>query len=251
MPSSAEASSIETHIPDLPPVSLSSFEGPLDVLLHLIRKQKMDIFDIPLASLTAQYLQLIESESMLNMDISGEYLVMASTLVQLKSRMLLPRPEVDEDGTPIDPRDTLVAQLLAYEHYRALAETLDSMPRLQRDVFCRCVFPEAEQVERPLPEANLQDLLSAFTHVMQRMQQEARHRVLLESMSVREQMRVILSHLQHGSRSLHDMLAPTHHREAWITTLLAMLELWRQRVIRVIQTEPHSIILMLTQQPAC
>ncbi|MDQ6974615.1 MAG: segregation/condensation protein A, partial [Mariprofundaceae bacterium] len=199
----------ETQVPDLPPVSLDAFEGPLDILLQLIRKQKMDIFDIPLATLTAQYLQIIDTQMLLDIDVSGEYLVMASTLMQLKSRMLLPRPDIDDEGNAIDPRDALVAQLLAYEQYRLIAESLNELPRLQRDVFKRCVFPESEQVERPLPEADLDDLLAAFSHVLKRMKQPDRHRVMLESMSVREQMQYLLEHLQSGSRSLADILVTT------------------------------------------
>lgn len=237
--------SLETQIPDLPPVSLDAFEGPLDILLQLIRKQKMDIFDIPLALLTRQYLHIIESQDLLDIDTSGEYLVMASTLMQLKSRLLLPRPEVDEEGNEIDPREALVAQLLAYEQYRMIAESLDALPRIQRDVFKRKLFPESEEIERPLAMADLNDLLAAFSQVLQRMKQPERHRVLLESMSVREQMQWILESLQQGSCSFQDMLASTHHREAWVTNLLAILELWRQRVIQVIQQEPYAGIVLI------
>jgi len=241
-------SPLQTQIPLLPPVSLEAFEGPLDILLHLIRKQKMDIFDIPLALLTAQYLHIIEEQEHLDMDVSGEYLVMASTLMQLKSRMLLPRPEVDDEGNVMDPREELVAQLMAYEQYRLLAESLDALPRVQRDVFKRAVFPESEQVERPLPEADLEALLAAFSAVLKRMSHEVRHRVVMESMSVREQMQRVIEALVKGSISLHDFLAPTCHREAWVTTLLAILELWRQRIIQVIQTEDCAGIMLLTSQ---
>jgi len=237
--------SLETQIPDLPPVALDAFEGPLDILLQLIRKQKMDIFDIPLAILTAQYLQIIESQTLLDIDVSGEYLVMASTLIQLKSRLLLPRPEVDDEGNAIDPREELVAQLLAYEQYRLIAESLNELPRVQRDVFKRSVFPESKEVERPLPEADLNDLLAAFSHVLKRMKEPERHRVMLESMSVREQMQYVMEKLQSGSRSFADILAPTHHREAWVTTLLAILELWRQRMIQVIQHAPNTAIVLV------
>ncbi len=135
---------------------------------------------------------------------------------------------------------------MAYEQYRLLAETLNELPRVQRDIFCRCTFPESKDVERPLPEASLDDLTAAFTHILQRMKQDQRHKVLLESMSVREQMHIILQQLEHGSRTLSDMLRTCHHREAWVTTLLAMLELWRQRIIRVLQQGGHhgAIVLM-------
>lgn len=114
----------------LPPVSLDAFEGPLDMLLHLIREQKMEIFDIPIATLTEQYLEILEAQQPLNLEYAGDYLVMASTLTQIKSRMLLPRPQLDADGEEIDPRAELVAQLLAYEQYRAAAAELEEKPRL-------------------------------------------------------------------------------------------------------------------------
>jgi len=239
---------LETQLPNLPPVTLDAFEGPLDILLQLIRKQKMDIFNIPLATLTAQYLHIIETQKLLDIDVSGEYLVMASTLMQLKSRLLLPRPEVDEEGNAIDPREELVAQLLAYEQYRLIAESMEALPRLQRDVFQRCAFPESEDIERPLPEADLNALLAAFSQVLKRMKQAERHRVLLESMSVREQMQYVLEQLQSGSRSMGDILVHSHHREAWVTTLLAILELWRQRIIQVVQNKACSSITLVLSE---
>jgi len=240
---------METALPLLPPVQLDAFEGPLDILLHLIRKQKMDIFDIPMATITAQYLSIIESNNDLDVDLAGEYLVMASTLMQLKSRMLLPRQEIDEEGNDIDPRDALVAQLLAYEQYRMLAEELDEFPRMQRDVFTRSVFPEAEQIERPLPEADLEALLAAFGQVLRRMKKEVLHRVVLETMTVREQIQFVIESLQDGSIQFQTLLHGQQNREALVTTLLAILELWRQHIIQVIQTENNaSITLMLSVQ---
>jgi len=237
--------SLQTILPDLPPVQLDAFEGPLDILLHLIRKQKMDIFNIPMATITRQYLNIIDSNESLDVDVAGEYLVMASTLMQLKSRLLLPRPEMDDDGNEIDPRDVLVAQLLAYEQYRLLAEELNEYPRLQRDVFKRAVFPESEHIERPLPIADLEALLGAFGQVLQRMKSEVRHRVVLETMSVREQIQFVIESLQAGSMLFHDLLGHLQGREAWVTTLLAILELWRQRVIQVIQSQHNAGITLL------
>ncbi len=238
---------METALPLLPPVQLDAFEGPLDILLHLIRKQKMDIFDIPMAIITSQYLSIIDANEDLDVDVAGEYLVMASTLMQLKSRMLLPRQEVDEEGNEIDPRDALIAQLIAYEHYRMLAEELDEFPRMQRDVFKRSVFPESEHVERPLPEADLEGLLAAFGQVLKRMKKEVLHRVVLETMTVREQIQFVTEALQQGSMQFHELLHGQQSREALVTTFLAILELWRQHIIQVIQTQTHaSITLMLS-----
>ena len=238
---------METALPLLPPVQLDAFEGPLDILLHLIRKQKMDIFDIPMATITSQYLSIIDSKQELDVDVAGEYLVMASTLMQLKSRMLLPRQEIDEEGNEIDPRDALVAQLIAYEHYRMLAEELDEFPRMQRDVFKRSVFPESEHVERPLPEADLEALLAAFGQVLKRMKKDVLLRVVLETMTVREQIQFVTESLQQGSMQFHELLHGQSSREALVTTFLAILELWRQHVIQVIQTQNNaSITLMLS-----
>jgi len=248
-----EVAAMETVIPLLPPVQLDSFEGPLDVLLHLIRAHKMDIFDIPMALLTAQYLNIIDNNQDLDIDVAGEYLVMASTLMQLKSRMLLPRPETDEEGNDIDPRDALVAQLLAFEQYRLLAEDLDAFPRLQRDIFTRSVFPEADLVERPLPEADLDALLAAFTQVLKRTSKETRHRVVMETMSVREQMSFVTERLQilgEGSGiQLSELLEAHTGREAWVTTLLAILELWRQHIIQVIQTQSYAAVTLMLCPP--
>jgi len=238
---------LTTAIPGLPPVALDAFEGPLDVLLHLIRSQKMDIFDIPIAMITAQYLEIVKANQVQNLDVAGDYLVMASTLMQLKSRMLLPRPEVDDEGNPIDPREELVAQLIAYEQYRVLAEELDERPRLGRDIFRRCIFPEAKMVERPLPEPDLDALLMAFRSVLRRVGGEVRHQVFMETMSVREQMQVVMEGIRRGSIQLNELLAGQPGREALVTTVLAILELWRQKLITVIQNDCYESITLLAR----
>ncbi|MDQ6959642.1 MAG: segregation/condensation protein A [Mariprofundaceae bacterium] len=238
----------ETIFPGLPPVSLDAFEGPLDVLLHLIREQKMDIFDIPIASLTEQYFQILDAQKPLDLEFAGDYLVMASTLTQIKSRMLLPRPEVDEDGEAIDPRAELVAQLLAYEQYRAAAEEMDEYPRLKRDVFIRSVFPEAHEVERPLPEPDLDGLLLAFRHVLQRVGGEVRHQVFMDTMSVREQMTFVLDRLKKGGMLLEELLVHPG-REAIVITFLAILELWREQAITVVQDTCFGSISILPKKP--
>jgi len=239
---------LKTSIPDLPPVQLDAFEGPLDILLHLIRSQKMDIFDIPIATITSQYLEIIKANKVQDLDTAGDYLVMASTLMQLKSRMLLPRPEVDEEGNPIDPREELVAQLIAYEQYRVLAEELDTRPRRGRDVFQRSIFPEAKLVVRPLPEPDLDALLMAFRNVLKRVGGEVRHQVFMETMSVREQMQVVMEGIRRGSVQLDELLAGQPGREALVTTVLAILELWRQKVITVVQSGCYESITLLARE---
>lgn len=233
----------------LPPVSLDAFEGPLDVLLHLIREQKMEIFDIPIASLTGQYLEILEARQPLNLEYAGDYLVMASTLTQIKSRMLLPRPQLDADGEAIDPRAELVAQLLAYEQYRAAAAELEEKPRLGRDVFTRRSFPEAAEVERPLAEPDLDALLIALRRVLKRVGGEVRHQVFMDTMSVRQRMAYVLERLRLGGLVLEELLDQPG-REVIVTTFLAILELWRNQAISVIQDGCYASISIIPKEAA-
>jgi len=234
--------------PALPPVQLDQFEGPLDVLLHLIRSQEMDIFDIPMAMVTGQYLDILEAQKEMDLEIAGDYLVMASTLMQLKSRMLLPRPEIDDEGNEIDPRAELAAQLIAYEQYRLLAEELNERPLMGRDVFVRSIFPESDDVERPLPEGDLDALLLAFRNVLKRVGGEVRHQIFTETMSVREQMSMVLQRLRQGGMQLDELLHDSPGREALVTTVLAILELWRQQSITVVQSENYGAITLLPKE---
>jgi len=234
----------------LPPVHLDQFDGPLDILLHLIRSQKLDIFDIPMAMITQQYLAILNQQNDMNLEVAGDYLVMASTLMQLKSRLLLPRPPSDDAGNAIDPRAELAAQLMAYEHYRRLAESLNERPLLHRDVFTRSIFPEAAHVERPLPQADLDALLLAFRQVLKRTSGNVRHHIFTETISMREQMGVIVQRLRNGNIQLDALLRDTPGREALVTTLLAILELWRQQSISVLQSDDLSNILLLPHTSA-
>jgi len=229
----------------LPPVHLDQFDGPLDILLHLIRSQELDIFDIPMAMITQQYLAILDKQNDMDLEVAGDYLVMASTLMQLKSRLLLPRPETDDAGNAIDPRAELAAQLMAYEQYRLLAESLNERPLINRDVFTRCIFPEADHIERPLAEADLDALLLAFRQVLKRANGEIRHHIFTETISMREQMGVILQRLRSGSIQLDVLLSDTPGREALVTTVLAILELWRQQNISVLQSDDLTNILLL------
>ena len=229
----------------LPNVQLDAFEGPLDVLLHLIRSQEMDIFDIPIALMTEQYLKIIEAQEEPDLDVAGDYLVMASTLMQLKSRMLLPRPELDEEGEAIDPRAELVAQLLAYEQYRLLSNELDEYPRVGREVALRAAFPESELIERPLPEPDLDALLMAFRQVLKRVGGKVSHHIFLDTMSMREQMSVIVERLSRGGIQLDEFLREQPGRESLVTTLLAILELWRNQTITIVQNDCYGPVSLL------
>ncbi|MDX8401405.1 MAG: ScpA family protein [Mariprofundaceae bacterium] len=177
--------------------------------------------------------------------MAGDYQVMASTHTQHKSRILHPRTEEDEEGNAIDPRQELVAQLIAYEQYRLLAEELDERPRLGRDVFTRSVFPEAAMVERPLPEPDLDALLVAFRAVLKRVGGEVRHHIFTETISMREQMGRILERMKHGGIQLEDFLRDQPGREALVTTILAILELWRQGLLKVVQSNCYGSIRLL------
>lgn len=249
LPSSPDGDEAQGASSGLPPVTLDAFEGPLDVLLHLIREQKMEIFDIPIATLTEQYLEILEAQKPLNLEYAGDYLVMASTLTQIKSRMLLPRPQLDEDGEEVDPRAELVAQLLAYEQYRAAAAELEEKPRLGRDVFVRRSFPEAAEVERPLAEPDLDALLSAFRRVLKRVGGEVRHQVFMETMSVRERMTFVLERLKKGGVQMEELLDQPG-RETIVTTFLAVLELWRNQTISVIQDGCYASISIIPKEAA-
>lgn len=232
----------------LPPIHLETFDGPLDILLHLIRSQELDIFDIPLAMITHQYLDILEAQKQMDLEVAGDYLVMASTLMQLKSRLLLPRPETDDEGNAVDPRAELAAQLIAYEQYRLLAEQLNEQPRLGRDVFIRSIFPESKEVERPLPEADLDALLIAFRAVLKRVGGEVRHQIFSETMSVRQQMTFVLDSVSAGGMQLDELLAGMPGREPLVTTVLAILELWRQQLIIVVQSENYGSITLLAKE---
>ncbi|RMG91297.1 MAG: segregation/condensation protein A [Zetaproteobacteria bacterium] len=240
----------EHHAParSLPEVRLEQFEGPLDVLLHLIRSQELDIFDIPIALIARQYMEILERQTAIDLEAAGDYLVMASTLMQLKSRMLLPRQETDDEGNEIDPRQELVAQLIAYEQFRTLAAELDERPRVLRDIFLRPIFPEAKEVQRPLPEADLSMLLTAFRRVLRRVGGEVRHRIFTETISVREQMGKLLERLQQGRIELNEFLESQPGKEALVTTILALLELWRQQAIVVIQSQAFGPITLLRRE---
>jgi len=229
----------------LPNVHLGAFEGPLDMLLHLIRSREMDVFDIPIAELTDQYLQTLKSGGDPDLELAGDYLVMASSLMQIKSRMLLPRPEQDEHGNEIDPRAELVAQLLAYEQYRALSEEIGKRPMVGRDVFLRSVFPESDMVERPQAEADLDALLVAFRNVLKRVGGKVEHHVFMNTMSVREQMSRVLERLGRGSILFEELAQKQGDRELLVTMFLAVLELWREKRIKLVQNRCYDSISLL------
>ncbi len=229
-------------------VKLEVFEGPLDLLLHLIKKEEVDVYDIPVARITDQYLQYVELLQDMNLDVAGEYLVMAATLTHLKSRMLLPPSETDADEPDEDPRADLVQQLLEYQRYREAALTLGTRPVLLRDVFRRDpAVPERDPGEGiRLRDVSLADLLEAFREVLERATRESFHEIVHEEISVAECVDVIVRRLRlDGALRFQDLFAGTPSRRRLVATFLALLELVRSRAVRACQDEEFGEILLL------
>jgi segregation and condensation protein A len=227
-------------------IHLDNFEGPLDLLLHLIKKHEMDIYDIPMAKITSQYLALIDSMKILNLDIAGEYLLMAATLVHIKSKMLLPKiVEDDEEVEEEDPRAELVRRLLEYQKYKEAAIDLDHLPQLDRDVFVRTVSePEVSaDNEGEFVAVGLFDLIEALQEVLKKNPEPSFHEISLEQLSVTERVNSILTRL-HGLESLafNDLLTVQVQRNEVIVTFLAMLELVKMRMVRLMQNSRHGTI---------
>ncbi len=229
--------------PDALEVFLEAFEGPLDLLLYLIKRQNLDILNIPIAEITRQYMDYIEVMKEMRLELAAEYLVMAAMLAEIKSRMLLPRPisdETDED----DPRAELVRRLQEYERFKTAAEDIDALPRLERDVF----RAEAELVERRvieiLPDVTLKEVLVAFKDVLKRAEMFQHHHVQREALSVRQRMSDLLLKLQDASgySDFHSLFTPEEGRLGVVVSFLAMLELLKEKLIEIVQSEPFAPI---------
>ncbi len=230
--------------PDAMKVFLEAFEGPLDFLLYLIRKQNLDILDIPIASVTKQYMEYIDLMQELSLELAAEYLVMAAILAEIKSRMLLPRPAETENQEE-DPRAELVRRLQEYERYKQAAENLDKLPRLERDTFPIQADGSTITVEKPLPQVSLTELLRAFMEVMKRVELNAHHRIHMDALSVREKMSHILATLQsHDHFSFTSLFNLEEGRLGVVVTFLAMLELLKQSMIEFIQSAPFAPIYL-------
>lgn len=227
-------------------IRLNGFEGPLDLLLHLIRKNEIDIFNIPIALITEQYMEYLRIMKTLNLDIAGEYLLMASTLLHIKSRMLLPRREEEEKGQEEDPRAELVQRLLEYQKYKAAAEELTLRPMLYRDVFIRLIPPDTENEEEQEEriEVTLFDLLEAFRQMMKRAKEEPTHEIALERITVEERIQEILSLLKEEKKSIafHLLFPEGASKRMIIVTFLAILELVKMKWIRIFQVAPFEPI---------
>jgi segregation and condensation protein A len=224
---------------------LEGFEGPLDLLIHLIQKNELDIFNIPIALITEQYLEYLQLMKVLDLDIAGEYLLMASTLLHIKSRMLLPKSSGGEEESEEDPRAELVRRLLEYQKFKQAALELEKRPLLDRDVFIRLMPAESEEApEEERIEVNLLELLEAFRKVLERVKPEGVHEVVLESISVEDKIEEILILLEKENRSVafHRLFSEQASRRVVIVTLLAILELVKMKRIRIFQLTPFETI---------
>jgi segregation and condensation protein A len=230
-------------------VFLEAFEGPLDLLLYLIRRQNLDILDIPLAEITRQYMQYIELMQDLQLELAGEYLVMAATLAEIKSRMLLPRPKLDEEGDE-DPRAELVRRLQEYERFKRAAESIDALPRLERDVWSVSAELKERQVVRALPQITLQEMLVAFKEVVARAEMFAHHHIQRERLSVGERMSDVLAALRAGAFvPFMQLFRPQEGRMGVTVTFVAILELMREGLIDIVQAQPYAPLHVRAASP--
>lgn len=229
----------------IPPVALKvfldTFEGPLDLLLYLIRKQNLNILDVPIADITDQYVNYINLMKELELELAGEYLLMAAMLAEIKSKMLLPLFEEVEDEE--DPRAELVRRLLEYERYRKASEELNKLKRLERDVFITGV--ESSHLAQPieLPDISLQELLLSFQEVLKRAEMFTTLHVLKEPLSVRERMTTILEKLKNKDfLDFTELFDLEEQKTGLVVTFLAILELMKESLIEIVQTKAYGII---------
>lgn len=229
--------------PDALEVLLDSFSGPLDLLLYLIRQQNIDIFDIPMAVITQQYMQYIELLEQRRMELAADYLVMAAMLAEIKSRLLLPVNSSEEEQIEDDPRMELVRRLQAYQQCKEAAQAIDQLSRFERDVFQVNVYSENELVKKMLPDVELSSLANAMLALLQRQAHVIHHQITREVLSVRERMSHILHRLQQEQLvEFSQLLLHEEGRIGLVVTLLAMLELAKQSLVLITQTAAFSPI---------
>ena len=236
--------------PDALQVFLEAFEGPLDLLLYLIRKQNLDILDIPIAEITRQYMQYIELMTDLQLELAGEYLLMAAMLAEIKSRMLLPRPALDGQEED-DPRAELVRRLQEYERFKKAAEDIDRLTRMERDTLPASADLVERKVVKILPQVSLQEMLVAFKDVLSRAEMFARHHINRERLSVRQRMSDILSALREAAfQNFSQLFRPEEGRMGVTVTFMAILELMREGLIEIVQSEAYGQIHVRTATAA-
>jgi len=227
--------------PEALEVFLEAFEGPLDLLLYLIKRQNLDILDIPIAEITAQYMRYIELMEIMQLELVGEYLVMGAVLAEIKSRMLLPR--TIEDDEEDDPRAELIRRLQEYERYKQAAEDIDVLPRYERDIFATVVEFNDRKTTRKPPEVDIEQILHAFADVLARAEMYTHHMIHRETLSVRERMTMILDHINGDSfTEFGQLFTAEEGRSGVIVALLAVLELVKESLIDLVQNEINGPI---------
>lgn len=230
--------------PDALEVILEAFEGPLDLLLYLIRRQNLDILDIPIAAITRQYIGYIEMMRELRFELAAEYLVMAAILCEIKSRLLLPRPPASEDEEA-DPRAELVRRLQEYERFKKAAEDLDALPRMERDTHLASAYVPERKVHVVPPEVDLKELLLAFRDVLNRADLYISHQIRREPLSVRQKMTEVLDALASGEfLEFSTLFTATEGRLGVVVCFLAMLELGKAGLVEIVQDRPLAPIYL-------
>ncbi|KAF3981776.1 MAG: segregation/condensation protein A [Methylococcales symbiont of Hymedesmia sp. n. MRB-2018] len=223
--------------PDALEVFLDTFEGPLDLLLYLIRRQNFDILNIPIAHITTQYISYIEMMDELRLELAAEYLLMAALLAEIKSRMLLPRQSEPEDEYD-DPRVYLIKKLQEYECIKKAAEEIESLPRYQRDIFDTIIDVSDIEITKQHPEVDLQELLFALQDVLKRVEQLSHHHITKEPLSVRERMAAILEKLNRSdSLAFSALFTRSEGKGGVVVSFLAILELSKEGLLEIIQPE--------------
>ena len=230
--------------PDALEVILEAFEGPLDLLLYLIRRQNLDILDIPIAEITRQYVDYIELMHEMKLELAAEYLVMAAILAEIKSRLLLPRPPTEE-GLEVDPRAELVRRLQEYERFRKAAEDIDAMPRQERDFVPVHIVVEDRNVIRLPPPVDLREMLLALKDVMKRAELYGHHAIQREALNVRSRMSDVLRSLGDGEfHRFETLFDPAEGRRGIVVTFLALLELAKEHLLEIVQEEALAPIYL-------
>ena len=229
--------------PDALEVILEAFEGPLDLLLYLIRKENIDILDIQVAQITHQYMAYVELMKAVRLELAAEYLVMAAMLAEIKSRMLLPRSSQSSTDDEDDPRAELIRRLQEYERFKAAAEDLDQLPRMGRDLFdAQVVAPEA-RARRLMPQVALEEVLLAMSAVLRRADMFESHQISRETLSTRERMSMVLEALRSGAFVPFTRLFTLEEgRLGVVVTFMAILELIKESLIELVQNEAYSEI---------
>lgn len=236
--------------PDALEVILEAFEGPLDLLLYLIRRQNLDILDIPIAEITRQYMTYIDMMQELRLELAAEYLVMAAILAEIKSRLLLPRPP-PEEGVEDDPRAELVRRLQEYERFKKAAEAIDAMPRMERDFSVAQAHVAERQVVRTPPAVDMRDMLLALKDVLRRAELFGHHAIQREALSVRQRMGELLSRLDaERFYRFETLFDPAEGRLGVVVTFLAMLELAKEMLVEIVQEAPLAPIYLKSKSSA-